>query len=156
MHLETKRCVIRPFRHEDAPALQEVLGDPEVMRFIEPVFTIEKTRDFIRETGFASPPLTYALEDKSCGRLIGHVIFHSFDEAAYEIGWILRRNYWGLGIADEVTKALLEQARETGIKECVIECTREQKASAHIALKNGYVFEGEAEGLLTYRKKLHK
>ena len=156
MLLETKRCLVRRFCSGDAPALQEVLGDPEVMRFIEPAFTSEKTQDFIQETGLSSPPLTYALIYKPQDKLIGHVIFHPFDDMSYELGWILHKDFWGMGIADEVTKGLLKYAANAGIPECVIECSREQKASAHIALKNGFLFEKETDGLLTYRMKLQK
>ena len=46
MELTTKRCLIRQLKMNDADDLCQVLSDADVMQYIEPVFDIEKTRDF--------------------------------------------------------------------------------------------------------------
>jgi len=155
MLLETARCLIRPFCPDDASALWEILGDPEVMRFIEPVFSLEKTKLFLQQAGMCTPPLVYALIHKACNRLIGQVIFHPFGEDAYEIGWLLHRDYWGHGIADEVTKALMAHAKSMGISSCIIECSCRQEASRHIALKNGFRCISTEDELETYHLALN-
>ena len=85
------------------------------------------------------------------GKVIGHVIFHQYEEADYEIGWILNKEYWGKGIADELTKVLINYARYLGISDCIIECDTKQDASKKIALKNGFVYEGRTDNLERYR-----
>lgn len=151
MEWVTERCVIRNFRPDDAGDLVRILSDERVMRYIEPAFDMEKTRTFIREAGMCEPPLVYAIVRKATGKVIGHAIFHACADDSYEIGWILDRNFWGMGIADEVTKALVKYARMLKVGSCVIECVPEQTASRKIALRNGFVHEGQADSLDRYR-----
>ena len=60
MEFETRRLLIRRFTEADAEALYVVLSDPEVMRYIEPPFSLEQTRAFLRDAGLCAPPLVYA------------------------------------------------------------------------------------------------
>lgn len=151
MNIVTSRCIIRKFTPDDASDLYKTLSDEKVMEYIEPTFDMEQTKEFIEEAGLSEPPLVYALEWKENGEVIGHVIFHQYEEDSYEIGWIIRREYWGRGIADEVTKALIEYAKGSDINSVVIECDPEQEVSKHIALKNGFLYEGEDDGCDVYR-----
>ena len=154
MKLETKRCIIRPFTMEDAAELHKTLSDKEVMEHIEPPFDLEQTREFIRAAGLCEPPLVYALLWRETGGVIGHVIFHPYDGSSWEIGWILNRAYWGMGIAQELTEALVRYARGAGIESCVIECGKAQAASGHIALKNHFILEGKTDGRYVFRLDL--
>ena len=113
--IETRRCVIRKFERSDLDALYSVLGDPEVMEYIEEPFSYEKTQEFLEENGLIDPARIYALELKENKELIGHVIFHQYENESYEIGWILSKRYWGQGIAEEITKALIVHARTRSI-----------------------------------------
>ena len=63
----------------------------------------------------------------------------------------MNRDYWGIGIADEVTRELIKYARYLGVVSCIIECDTEQMASKHIALKYGFVYEGKVDTLERYR-----
>ena len=153
MNLQTLRCIIRKFATDDALDLYKTLSDEKVMEYIEPAFDMEQTKEFIEEAGLCEPPLVYALVWKESGEVVGHVIFHQYEEDSYEIGWIIRREYWGRGIADEVTRALIEYAKGLDINSVVIECDAEQEASKHIALKNGFLYEGEDDGCDVYRLK---
>lgn len=151
MHVTTKRCVIRQFSADDAAQLYHILSDKDVMEYIEPPFTMDQTRAFIETAGLCVPPLVYALEWKETKRLIGQVIFHRYEEDSFEIGWILHREFWGLGIAGEVTSVLVDQAHEIGARSCVIECDARQSASKHIALRHGFLYEGQDDGCDIYR-----
>lgn len=151
MKIFTERCVIRNFRLEDTKDLYEVLSDAEVMKYIEPVFDMEKTVSFIKNAGLCEPPLVYAVEYKKTEKVIGHLIFHSYKNNDYEIGWILNRNYWGKGIADELTKALVQYAKKAGMESLVIEFDENQSASRNIALKNGFCYEEKTDDLEIYR-----
>ena len=151
MELITERCIIRNLNTEDADDLYNVLSDVRVMRYIESAFNMEMTKDFIQTAGLCEPPLVYAIVWKLTGKVIGHAIFHSYEQSDYEIGWIINRNYWGIGIADEVTKELIEYARYLGIGSCIIECDAKQIASKNIAIKNGFVYEGKIDNLERYR-----
>ena len=154
MELITERCLIRNLNIEDTDELYQVLSDEDVMRYIEPIFDMEKTKEFIQSAGLCEPPLVYAIVWKQSGNVIGHAIFHIYEQSDYEIGWILNKNYWGMGIADEVTVKLVEYAKCLGADSCVIECDVEQITSKRIALKNGFVYEGKSDNLERYRLAL--
>lgn len=161
----TEHLLVRRFTEADAEALYVVLSDPEVMRYIEPPFSLEQTRAFLRDAGLCAPPLVYAVLWKgdmpasvSAGRrttrpsaaplLIGHLIWHPWDENSMELGWILRRDFWGMGLARELTAALLAQTN----KDVVIECSPAQEATRHLAEQFGFRLVSADEMLLQYRR----
>ncbi len=154
MELITERCMIRNMKMEDANDLYQVLSDASVMMYVEQAFDIERVNSFIQLAGLCKPPLVYAIVWKMTGTVIGHAIFHCYEKNDYEIGWILNRNYWGIEIADEVTKELIKCAGYLGAESCVIECDERQIASKKIAIKNGFVYEDKSGRLERYRLML--
>ena len=121
------------------------------MEFIEPPFTMEDTTDFLLNAGLCDEPLVYALIWKETTRVIGHVIFHPYEEDSFEIGWIISRKFWKRGIASEVTASLLDYAKNLSIRSCVIECDPAQTASIRIAQKFGFCYVGEDDGCAVFR-----
>lgn len=151
MELSTERCIIRSMMMKDADDLYQVLSDASVMMYVEQVFDMDRTRCFIQTAGLCELPLVYAIVWKMTGKVIGHAIFHSYEKNDYEIGWVLNKNYWGIGIADEVTKELIRFAKHLGVESCVIECDERQITSKKIAIKNGFVYEDKLDNLERYR-----
>ena len=151
MELSTERCMIRNMQMKDAADLYQVLSDASVMMYMEPVYDMERTSCFIQSAGLCEPPLVYEIVWKKTGKVIGHAIFHSYEKNDYEIGWVLSKSYWGMGIADEVTKELIQCARQLGAESCVIECDERQIASKRIAIKNGFAYEDKSDNLERYR-----
>lgn len=147
MRAETARLLLRPFKEDDAEALHLILSDPEVMRWIEPPFSIERTRSFLREAGLCRPPLIHAVVEKQSGVLIGQLIWHPWDEKAMELGWILRRDQWGKGFARELTEAMLAGSGT----DVLIECSPEQSVTKHIAVRCGFRPEARRDGLDVWR-----
>jgi RimJ/RimL family protein N-acetyltransferase len=155
MLFETPRLLIRPFTERDVEALYPILSDPEVMRYIEPPFSMAQTAAFIRQAGLAKPPLVYAVRSRESGTLLGHLIFHPCGSPAeYEIGWILGREHWHKGYADELTAAVIAYAKEQGIASLLLECDPRQSASRHIAEKYGFSDQGTEDGCVVYRLTL--
>ncbi|MBE5792250.1 MAG: GNAT family N-acetyltransferase [Clostridia bacterium] len=151
MELTTERCLVRNMMMKDADDVYQVLSDERVMTHIEPAFDIERTKNFIQSAGLCEPPLVYSIVWKMTGKVIGHAIFHLFEKNDYEIGWVLHQNYWGMGIANEVTKELIKYARYLGVESCIIECDERQIASQKVAIKNGFAYEDESDNLKRYR-----
>jgi len=54
----------------------------------------------------------------------------------------------------EVTKSLINEAQKEDIKCLVIECDPRQEATKRIAVKNGFMYEGEIDGLDVYKLEL--
>lgn len=148
---ETDRLLIRRFTMSDAEALFSVLSDPEVMRYIEPPFSFEQTKAFIQEAGLCEPPLVYAVLWKGSVSppLIGHLIWHPCEAETMELGWILRRDFWGHGIAAELTEHMLAQTD----KAVLLECSREQAATQRIAERFGFQRIAQDFGLLQFIKR---
>lgn len=102
--------IIRRMKSSDADALYRLLSDPEVMRYLEPLYDRAQTEAFLHRAGLSEPPLVYAAEGN--GRFIGYVIYHPYDEESIEIGWVLFPAYWGRGYASALTiSSFAEQNR---------------------------------------------
>ncbi len=63
MRLKTDRLLLRNFEEEDLSRMSGYLGDPEVMRYIEPPFQQEQVRRFLHQCGLVQQPPVYALEE---------------------------------------------------------------------------------------------
>lgn len=141
---------IRKMNMGDTEALYELLSNAAVMEFLEPPFSRAKAIRFLRENGLSSPPRVLAVDDEN-GVFIGYVIFHDYDDFAIEIGWVLKPEVWGMGLAAQLTAELIWAARKQG-KDAVIECAPEQLASKCIALRFGFTYAGRIDGLDLYRR----
>ena len=149
LNIETKRCRIRQFKQSDIDELYLILSNPKVMEYIEDPFTLENTKDFLNKNALSYPPRVFALEYKENKKLIGHIIFHKYDKDSYEIGFILSQDYWGCGIADEVTKLLIDYVKNKNIHSLIIECDKRQLATQKIATNNNFKLIS-SEDLLVY------
>ena len=149
LNIETKRCRIRQFKQSDIDELYPILSNPKVMEYIEEPFTLENTKDFLNKNALSYPPRVFALECKENKKLIGHIIFHEYDKDSYEIGFILSQNYWGQGIADEITKSLIDYAKTKNIHSFIIECDKRQLVTQKIATNNNFKLIS-SENLLVY------
>lgn len=150
LDIETKRYRIRQFKQSDTVELYLILSNPKVMEYIEEPFTLESTKEFLNKNGLSYPPRVFALEYKENKKLIGHIIFHKYDKESYEIGFILNQNYWGQGIANEVTKSLIDYAKTKNIHSLIIECDKRQLATQKIATNNNFK-QISSENLLVYK-----
>ena len=146
--MASRELRIRKMTFADLDDLYALLSDVEVMRFIEPPFSKEKTVQFLMDAGLPDIPLVYAVEDS--GSFIGYVIFHDYDEENMEIGWILKRDVWGKGYASILTKMLIDESRKLR-KGAIIECDPRQAVTEHIAKKHGFVFSGKRDGCDVYK-----
>jgi RimJ/RimL family protein N-acetyltransferase len=112
MFIETKRLIVRDFLEDDIFEAYQYLSDEQVMKFVEPIFSLEQTREFVLTYG-CEKNMVFALMEKESKKLIGHMIFHPYDsQDEYEIGWIINSDFWGKGYAAEVSEALIGYAFE--------------------------------------------
>ena len=141
---------IRKMRESDLESLHFLLSDPEVMQYLEPPFSMEKTEQFLKTAGLTEKPLIYAVEKDS--EFIGYVIYHDYDNDSVEIGWVLYPKHWGKGYASLLTAQMIDRAFSEG-KDIVIECAPEQKGTRHIAEKCGFEYIGIEDELCIYKLK---
>jgi RimJ/RimL family protein N-acetyltransferase len=114
--LTTTRLVLRTYRRDDLPALAELNGDPEVVRFLggRPMSRADSDAMAARiEANWAANRLgMIAVERRQDGAFLGMV---GLDEAPWypgqiEVGWRFPPRHWGHGYATEGGSAWLEEA----------------------------------------------
>jgi RimJ/RimL family protein N-acetyltransferase len=114
--LQTPRMVLRKFRFEDERLLFELDNDPEVMRFISkgrptPLEEIQ-TRilpRFLKYYNEFPPRGFWAAESQDFGTFLGwfHLRPDKFSPQDMELGYRLKREAWGKGLATEGAAALV-------------------------------------------------
>ena len=146
MVLETERLVLRPFVEEDLESLHEILGDAETMRFYPAPFTLEDTERWIErnrrryvDDGFG----LWAVLERSTGAFLGDcgLTIQLVDgEPFVEVGWHVRRDRWGEGIAPEAGAGCRDWAFEHLDAERIIALILPENAqSRRVAEKLGMV-----------------
>jgi RimJ/RimL family protein N-acetyltransferase len=117
LRLETPRLVLRAPRLEDLDAWAEMMADTEAARFIGGVMPRPMTWRSImvmigawHAQGFAM----FSVIEKSTGHWIGRVgPWMPEGWPGSEIGWGIRRDRWGRGLATEAAVATIDWAFDT-------------------------------------------
>jgi len=114
--LQTARLLLREFTPLDADALTLVLSDPETMRYYPAPYDragveqwIERNRKRYQYDGVG----LWAMELTKTQQIIGDcgIILQQVEgERLYEIGYHLRRDFWGQGLATEAAIACRDWA----------------------------------------------
>jgi ribosomal-protein-alanine N-acetyltransferase len=114
--LRTPRLHLREFTPKDADALAQVLSDPETMRHYPAPYDragveqwIERNRQRYHDDGVG----LWAMEFTKTQEVIGDcgIILQQVEgDRLYEIGYHLRRDHWGQGLATEAAIACRDWA----------------------------------------------
>jgi RimJ/RimL family protein N-acetyltransferase len=113
--LATERLILRKFRESDLDAYAAMCGDPEVVRYlgVNPMTRAEAWRHLAmvlghwQLRGFG----LWALEERGSGLLAGRAgCWRPEGWPGLEVGWTLRREFWGRGYATEAGRASLDYA----------------------------------------------
>ena len=109
----TERLLLRAFTEHDFEPFAAIVSDPEVVRYLddgEPISREECWRGMalflghwtLRGYGW------WAVEDRRTGDFIGRIgLYNPEGWPGIEIGWLLRRDVWGAGLATEGALAAL-------------------------------------------------
>ena len=150
--LETQRLTLRGLREEDLDAYADMCGDPEVMRYIgngKPLSHRQSWRSMAMILGHwqLRGYGMWAVEERQSGELIGRIgCWQPEGWPGFEIGWMLRRTYWGRGLATEGAKAAMDYAfRELQRSHVISVISPENAASSRVAQKLGEKPEGTME-----------
>ncbi len=154
----TARLVLREFGPQDIDALELVLSDAQTMRYYPAPCDrtgveqwIERNRQRYRDDGVG----LWAMELQETHELIGDcgVILQQVDgESLYEIGYHLRRDFWGQGLATEAAIACRDWAFAHLKARRLISLIRPQNLpSRHVAERVGMTVWKE----VTWRGLMH-
>src|SRR4051794_6423186 len=115
--LTTDRLLLRAHRPDDLDDLVVFHGDPLVTRFIPwPTRTREQTREAlavkVRRTAAAAPGdwIVLAVEERATGTVVGEVLVKREEDGRAEVGYAVRTDRQGIGLASEAVTALLDAA----------------------------------------------
>ncbi|HYD42504.1 MAG TPA: GNAT family N-acetyltransferase [Anaeromyxobacter sp.] len=151
VRLATPRLVLRELALEDAAAVQEWAADPEVARYMPwGPNTPEQTEAFLRDTvptRWETPRRTFELGIalRASGRLVGAcgIRIRSPEDRVADMGYALRRDAWGQGLATEAARALVEFGfRTLGMHRIWATCHVDNARSARVLEKAGMRREG--------------
>lgn len=150
---ESDRLTIRHLTIKDHPRLAKMMADPRVMQYeANGIVDSDGTMHFLKSciscyeiNGFG----IFAVVHKNTNKLIGVCgIYPQTIDGPDEIELLYRiqPNYWGLGIASEAAKLVLEFAREELKRDRIIAAMDKNNiASIKVAQKLGMVLENESE-----------
>lgn len=163
--LETARLLLRELELEDAGALARVLSDPETMRYYPAPYDrsgveqwIERNRQRYANDGVG----LWAIGLKTTGELIGDcgIIRQEVGgEHLYEIGYHLRRDCWGKGLATEAAIACRDWGfAKLGVSRLISLIRPENVPSRRVAERNGMTIWKEVDwrGLRHYVYSVEK
>jgi RimJ/RimL family protein N-acetyltransferase len=147
--VETERLELRLLSEDDLDAWADFLGDAEATRLLhtpDPVVDRERQQAGLhRWISMAEGDVgMYTLVERESGETVGFVGFvrRELDWGdEIELGWLIRRRFWGRGYATEAARALrpLVPGR-------VVSMIRvENDASANVARKLGMSMEREVD-----------
>ncbi|HEY6363091.1 MAG TPA: GNAT family N-acetyltransferase [Vicinamibacterales bacterium] len=118
--LLTARLILDRLTPDDGNGLFEVRGDPEVMAFWDwphdasPSVTAAVVEQMLRE--MASGQACYwTVRLRSDGTFVGLCDLGEMQANQADIGYMLGRRFWGMGLAQEAVACVLEQARALGL-----------------------------------------
>jgi RimJ/RimL family protein N-acetyltransferase len=150
--LETARLVLREFVPEDADTLALVISDKETMRYYPAPCDqagVDQWIDRNRQRYVRDGVGLWAMVLKASGEMIGDcgIIRQEIEgEFLYEIGYHLRRDLWGQGLATEAATACRDWGfAHLGVNRLISLIRPENVPSQRVAERNGMTIWKEIE-----------
>jgi RimJ/RimL family protein N-acetyltransferase len=167
--LTTARLRLEPLDDVHLDGLNTLNADPEVMRYLsgqpetraETIAVIERVKDRWRELGYS----WWAFIEPASGELVGAGAVQNLRREAaplpdpacpLELGWRLRRDRWGRGLATEAALAMGDFAFDRlGANELYAVCHPDNAASTQVMARLGMRDDGlqrwYGKDAITYR-----
>jgi ribosomal-protein-alanine N-acetyltransferase len=142
MILKTPRLTLRPQQQGDAEALFAILNDPEAMRFWSrpPITGLAVVNELVREqqAAMAKGLCQYwtVLEGDDA---IGSVDLSLIQDDSAELGFLFRRDRWGMGLASEAVGVVVGHAMgEMGLRRLASAVQVENRKARRVLEKTGF------------------
>jgi RimJ/RimL family protein N-acetyltransferase len=146
--LQTERLLFRMFRESDLEAYAEMCAAPEVMRYLndgQPLSREDAWRHMAMVLGHwqLRGYGLWAVEERASRDMIGRIgCYKPEGWPELEVGWALRRRYWGRGYATEGARMSLRFAfTELKANHVISVIHPKNAASIRVAEKLGETFE---------------
>jgi [ribosomal protein S5]-alanine N-acetyltransferase len=148
--LTTPRLILRPMRADDVDPLLALFGDPRLMAaFDAAIFDRSRMEAWVRSNLEHQDRFGYGLftiVERDSGDVIGDCGIEAMEidgRAESELGYDLRRDNWGRGLAAEAATAVAAYAfAELGLARLISLVRENNRRSARVAEKIGMKAEG--------------
>ena len=146
--VETERLRLRPWMDDDAPDLFAYASNPNVGPHggWKPHTDLAESEEILR-TLFLGKYSSWAIEDRSAGRVIGSIGFEPDTKRdgnfCMELGYALAEDMWGKGLMTEAARAAIQYGFERmGLGMIAIYRDPRNHRSGRVIEKCGFVYEG--------------
>ena len=150
--IESERLLLRWFTEDDVEPSYQMNLDPEVTRYTLDggVHSRQEIHDLIHNNVFADYRKygfgRFAVIHKSDNQFIGFAGLKRLEEGEVDLGYRLRREYWGQGIATEASRMSLEYGFGTlELLRIIAMAYAENAASINVMKKLGFHFEKQIQ-----------
>ena len=141
----TERLGLREHHADDLDDLLVFHGDPQVTRYTPwPVRDREQTREALdvriprtRAAG-AGDVISLAVVERATGTVIGEALLKRGSGSEAEVGYAIRTDRWGRGLAAEAVGRLLEAATGLGVRKVHAVVARGNDASVRLLTRLGF------------------
>lgn len=149
--LETERLRLRQLTHDDAEALVEIFGNPDVLRYLSggpPCNTREEAIgviDWMHSWFAAQNGLRWGITLRGEDNVIGTCGFHFWEREnrRCDIGYDLIPTYWKRGYITEAAHAMVRWCFENlNLHRIQADCTAGNLGSERVLEKVGFTHEG--------------
>lgn len=148
MELQTDRCILRPFRPEDAASVARHADNRKVWLNLRDLFphpyTVADAQAYIAGLAGEAPVTRFAID--VAGQAVGSVslkLGSDIERRSAEIGYWLGEAYWGRGIVSAAVAAATTYAfRELDLLRVFAVPFARNPASARVLERAGYQREG--------------
>ena len=147
MRLVLERCIIRPWRMEDAESLARYANNRKIWlavrdRFPHP-YTINDAHEFLRKAVTEQPTEKFSIEVEAAA--VGGIGVHLGQDVhrhTATLGYWLGEEFWGRGIMTEAVAALSDYSfRNFPLRRICAEVFANNPASVRLLEKAGFAFE---------------
>ncbi|HWU56509.1 MAG TPA: GNAT family N-acetyltransferase [Rhizomicrobium sp.] len=142
--LQTPRLILRPQEETDSFALFAILSDDRTMRFWNrsTITRLAVVQELVREQQIAmADGLCCYWTLTEAGEAIGSVDLSLIRDGSAELGFLLRPDRWGLGLASEAVGAVIAHGFDgLGLKRLAAAVQTANQAAARVLEKNGFAW----------------
>lgn len=154
--IETERLILKNLSWDDKEFMLEHFSNDDVNRYLfdaEPLRTIEQANRLINFylVGDSIAQHRWIINLKESGKQVGTCGFHCLDQkkGSVELGYDLRREYWGRGIMSEAVGAMLScYVSKLGVSRVEAHIAENNERSLNLVKRLGFVFANETRTLL--------
>ena len=151
------RLTLRPWQPSDAPAVQQIMTDELMARYLDlpqPYSAVDAV-EFVTQSGVAGrrdgSRIDCAIARNADGALLGSASLQLSSARGGEIGYWVGAASWRQGIATDAVQTLARFGFAHGLCRIHIACHYHNVASARVAMKSGFRYEGVARAGALHR-----